>query len=41
MHLGFIGAGRMARPMVRRLIGAGHEVCVLTQLHLPAPRSAN
>src|SRR5260221_14146683 len=26
---GFIGAGRMGRPMVRRLIGAGDEVCVL------------
>jgi 3-hydroxyisobutyrate dehydrogenase-like beta-hydroxyacid dehydrogenase len=29
MRLGFIGAGRMGRPMVRRLAGAGHEVRVL------------
>ena len=28
MRLGFIGAGRMGRPMVRRLVGAGHEVQV-------------
>ncbi|SEG88109.1 3-hydroxyisobutyrate dehydrogenase [Thermomonospora echinospora] len=29
MRLGFIGAGRMGRPMVHRLIEAGHEVRVL------------
>ncbi|MBA9005368.1 NAD(P)-dependent oxidoreductase [Thermomonospora cellulosilytica] len=29
MRLGFIGAGRMGRPMVRRLVRAGHEVRVL------------
>ena len=29
MRLGFIGAGRMGRPMVRRLVTAGHEVRVL------------
>ncbi|MFC5754051.1 NAD(P)-dependent oxidoreductase [Actinomadura rugatobispora] len=29
MRLGFIGAGRMGRPMVRRLTAAGHEVRVL------------
>lgn len=29
MRIGFIGAGRMGRPMVTRLIEAGHEVQVL------------
>ncbi|TDC70705.1 NAD(P)-dependent oxidoreductase [Actinomadura sp. GC306] len=29
MRLGFVGAGRLGRPMVRRLVGAGHEVRVL------------
>jgi 3-hydroxyisobutyrate dehydrogenase-like beta-hydroxyacid dehydrogenase len=29
MRVGFIGAGRMGRPMVDRLVGAGHEVRVL------------
>ena len=29
MHLGFVGTGRMGRPMVRRLIEAGHEVRAL------------
>ncbi|MEU6644420.1 NAD(P)-dependent oxidoreductase [Saccharomonospora sp. NPDC046836] len=29
MRLGFIGAGRMGRPMVTRLIAAGHEVRAL------------
>ena len=29
MRLGFVGAGRMGRPMVRRLAAAGHEVRVL------------
>lgn len=28
-HIGFIGAGRMGMPMVKRLLGAGHEVRVL------------
>ncbi|MEU6541193.1 NAD(P)-dependent oxidoreductase [Streptomyces sp. NPDC047000] len=28
MELGFVGAGRMGRPMVRRLVGAGHMVRV-------------
>ena len=31
MRLGFIGAGRMGHPMVRRLVGAGHEVRVLVR----------
>ncbi|MGH8882616.1 MAG: NAD(P)-binding domain-containing protein, partial [Stackebrandtia sp.] len=26
--VGFVGAGRMGRPMVRRLLGAGHRVVV-------------
>ncbi|MGI8329392.1 NAD(P)-dependent oxidoreductase [Actinomadura scrupuli] len=29
MRIGFVGAGRMGRPMVRRLVRAGHEVRVL------------
>lgn len=29
MRVGFIGAGRMGAPMVRRLVDAGHEVDVL------------
>ncbi|WP_433152835.1 NAD(P)-dependent oxidoreductase [Actinomadura nitritigenes] len=29
MRIGFVGAGRMGRPMVERLAGAGHEVRVL------------
>ncbi len=29
MRVGFIGAGRMGRPMVDRLVGAGHKVDVL------------
>jgi 3-hydroxyisobutyrate dehydrogenase-like beta-hydroxyacid dehydrogenase len=29
MRVGFIGAGRMGRPMVDRLVAAGHEVTVL------------
>jgi len=29
MRLGFVGAGRMGRPMVDRLVGAGHEVRVV------------
>lgn len=28
MQIGFIGAGQMGMPMVRRLVGAGHEVTV-------------
>jgi 3-hydroxyisobutyrate dehydrogenase-like beta-hydroxyacid dehydrogenase len=28
-RIGFVGAGRMGEPMVRRLVGAGHEVRVL------------
>jgi 3-hydroxyisobutyrate dehydrogenase-like beta-hydroxyacid dehydrogenase len=31
MRLGFIGAGRMGRPMVDRLAGAGHRVRVLAR----------
>jgi 3-hydroxyisobutyrate dehydrogenase-like beta-hydroxyacid dehydrogenase len=31
MRLGFVGAGRMGRPMVDRLTGAGHEVRVLAR----------
>lgn len=29
MRVGFVGAGRMGRPMVDRLVAAGHEVSVL------------
>jgi len=29
VRVGFIGAGRMGAPMVRRLVGAGHDVRVL------------
>src|SRR5688572_31942764 len=29
MRLGFVGAGRMGQPMVRRLTRAGHQVRVL------------
>lgn len=29
MRIGFVGAGRMGAPMVRRLTGAGHQVRVL------------
>lgn len=29
MRVGFVGAGRMGRPMVARLLAAGHEVTVL------------
>jgi 3-hydroxyisobutyrate dehydrogenase-like beta-hydroxyacid dehydrogenase len=29
MRVGFVGAGRMGAPMVRRMVGAGHEVTVL------------
>ncbi|MFI7667716.1 NAD(P)-dependent oxidoreductase [Nocardia sp. NPDC049526] len=29
MRVGFLGAGRMGRPMVERLVRAGHEVCAL------------
>lgn len=29
MRIGFVGAGRMGRPMVARLVGAGHEVNAL------------
>jgi len=38
MKIGFIGAGRMGRPMVERLIGAGHEVVVLVRR--PGARAA-
>jgi 3-hydroxyisobutyrate dehydrogenase-like beta-hydroxyacid dehydrogenase len=31
MRLGFVGAGRMGRPMVRRLHAAGHQVRVLAR----------
>jgi 3-hydroxyisobutyrate dehydrogenase len=31
MRLGFVGAGRMGRPMVRRLVAAGHPVQVLAR----------
>jgi 3-hydroxyisobutyrate dehydrogenase-like beta-hydroxyacid dehydrogenase len=31
MRVGFIGAGRMGRPMVERLAGAGHHVSVLAR----------
>ena len=29
MKIGFVGAGRMGAPMVRRLVDAGHDVTVL------------
>ncbi|MEU6753654.1 NAD(P)-binding domain-containing protein, partial [Spirillospora sp. NPDC046719] len=29
MRIGFVGAGRMGRPMVGRLVEAGHEVRAL------------
>jgi 3-hydroxyisobutyrate dehydrogenase-like beta-hydroxyacid dehydrogenase len=31
MRVGLIGAGRMGRPMMQRLIQSGHEVCVLAR----------
>ncbi|WP_410872848.1 NAD(P)-dependent oxidoreductase [Nocardia sp. A7] len=31
MRVGFIGAGRMGRPMVARLVEAGHTVCALAR----------
>jgi 3-hydroxyisobutyrate dehydrogenase-like beta-hydroxyacid dehydrogenase len=31
MRVGFVGAGRMGRPMVDRLVAAGHEVRVLAR----------
>jgi 3-hydroxyisobutyrate dehydrogenase-like beta-hydroxyacid dehydrogenase len=31
MKVGFIGAGRMGRPMVARLVGAGHDVWALAR----------
>jgi len=31
MRLGFVGAGRIGRPMVRRLVAAGHTVRVLSR----------
>jgi 3-hydroxyisobutyrate dehydrogenase-like beta-hydroxyacid dehydrogenase len=31
MRVGFVGAGRMGRPMVDRLVAAGHEVQVLAR----------
>ena len=31
MKVGFVGAGRMGAPMVRRLVAAGHEVAVLAR----------
>lgn len=38
MRIGFVGAGRMGRPMVDRLVAAGHEVRVLGRT--PDARSA-
>jgi 3-hydroxyisobutyrate dehydrogenase-like beta-hydroxyacid dehydrogenase len=38
MRIGFVGAGRMGRPMVERLIGAGHEVRALGRT--PGARTA-
>jgi 3-hydroxyisobutyrate dehydrogenase-like beta-hydroxyacid dehydrogenase len=29
LHIGFVGAGRIGRPMVQRLVAAGHQVRVL------------
>jgi len=34
MRLGFVGAGRMGRPMVCRLIEAGHEMLMRLVGHL-------
>jgi 3-hydroxyisobutyrate dehydrogenase-like beta-hydroxyacid dehydrogenase len=31
MRVGLIGAGRMGRPMMQRLIESGHEVCALSR----------
>ncbi|MBO0855751.1 MAG: NAD(P)-binding domain-containing protein, partial [Nocardia sp.] len=31
MRIGFIGAGRMGLPMVRRLVDAGHQVSALAR----------
>ena len=31
MRIGFVGAGRMGRPVVRRLVQAGHELRVLAR----------
>lgn len=31
MNVGFVGAGRMGRPMVARLVAAGHTVCALAR----------
>jgi len=31
LKIGFIGAGRIGRPIVDRLVGAGHDVVVLTR----------
>jgi 3-hydroxyisobutyrate dehydrogenase len=31
MKIGFIGAGRMGRPMVHRLVAAGHDIAVLVR----------
>ncbi|TDD91800.1 NAD(P)-dependent oxidoreductase [Actinomadura darangshiensis] len=38
MRIGFVGAGRMGRPMVERLVRAGHEVRALGRS--PAARAA-
>ncbi|MDL4816342.1 NAD(P)-dependent oxidoreductase [Actinomadura opuntiae] len=38
MRIGFVGAGRMGRPMVERLAGAGHDVLVLGRS--PAARAS-
>lgn len=29
MKVGFVGAGRMGRPMVARLVEAGHDITAL------------
>jgi len=33
-RLGFVGAGRMGRPMMRRLVEAGYEVSALARTEL-------
>jgi len=36
MELGFIGLGKMGRPMVARLLAAGHRVGFVGLEHRPA-----
>ncbi|WP_330308043.1 MULTISPECIES: NAD(P)-binding domain-containing protein [unclassified Streptomyces] len=38
MRIGFLGPGRMGRPMLDRLVAAGHDVTVLVRR--PGARAA-